>query len=209
VRGGSEGLRLWQALRGRSLGWYKFIRQERMGPYYAGLVFREAKLVVEIDGRPIPRRKSLQRIERDDFSWNGPLRKWRGLSANRSRAMRFLLRSVIDRAFATGPSPYLSPRCGEEEASAPRSVSIDRQCGKSRRRQEGVLDEGQRLDLRRSSADLFVNMRTAARMRRGCGVLLSHLRGGLSRRLGHLEHFHLVDVVAGVRRQRHVRVVAR
>jgi very-short-patch-repair endonuclease len=42
--------KLWQALRGRLLGGHKFVRQERIGPYYADFACREAKLVVEIDG---------------------------------------------------------------------------------------------------------------------------------------------------------------
>jgi very-short-patch-repair endonuclease len=42
--------KLWLTLRGRLLGDHKFVRQERIGPYYADFACREAKLVVEIDG---------------------------------------------------------------------------------------------------------------------------------------------------------------
>jgi very-short-patch-repair endonuclease len=42
--------KLWRPLRARSLNGYKFVRQERIGPYYAGFACHEAKLVVEIDG---------------------------------------------------------------------------------------------------------------------------------------------------------------
>jgi very-short-patch-repair endonuclease len=42
--------KLWRALRGRLLDGHKFVRQERIGPYYADFACREVKLVVEIDG---------------------------------------------------------------------------------------------------------------------------------------------------------------
>jgi very-short-patch-repair endonuclease len=42
--------KLWRVLRGRSLNGHKFVRQERVGPYYADLACREARLVVEVDG---------------------------------------------------------------------------------------------------------------------------------------------------------------
>ena len=41
---------LWRALRGRSLGGLKFVRQEPIGPYFADFVCRDKRLVVEIDG---------------------------------------------------------------------------------------------------------------------------------------------------------------
>ena len=42
--------KMWAGLRNRALGGYKFVRQERIGPYYADFACREARLVVEIDG---------------------------------------------------------------------------------------------------------------------------------------------------------------
>ena len=42
--------KLWRALRDRSLNGHKFVRQERIGPYYADFACREAKLVIEVDG---------------------------------------------------------------------------------------------------------------------------------------------------------------
>jgi very-short-patch-repair endonuclease len=42
--------RVWRRLRNRQLGGFKFVRQEPIGPYFADLVCREEKLVVEIDG---------------------------------------------------------------------------------------------------------------------------------------------------------------
>jgi very-short-patch-repair endonuclease len=42
--------KLWRALRGRLLDGHKFVRQKRIGPYYADFACREVKLIVEIDG---------------------------------------------------------------------------------------------------------------------------------------------------------------
>jgi very-short-patch-repair endonuclease len=41
---------LWWRLRNRTLGGFKFVRQEPIGPYFADFVCREEKLVVEVDG---------------------------------------------------------------------------------------------------------------------------------------------------------------
>src|SRR5690348_12407930 len=41
---------LWRRLRNRLLGGFKFVRQEPVGPYFADLVCREEKLIVEVDG---------------------------------------------------------------------------------------------------------------------------------------------------------------
>jgi very-short-patch-repair endonuclease len=43
-------LRLWQRLRSRSLGGYKFVRQEPIGPYVVDFVCRKHRLIVELDG---------------------------------------------------------------------------------------------------------------------------------------------------------------
>jgi very-short-patch-repair endonuclease len=47
---GAAERRLWRVLRGRLLDGHKFVRQERIGPYYADFACREIKLVIEIDG---------------------------------------------------------------------------------------------------------------------------------------------------------------
>ena len=41
---------LWEELKDRRLGGYKFVRQFPLGPYYADFLCREHKLVVELDG---------------------------------------------------------------------------------------------------------------------------------------------------------------
>jgi very-short-patch-repair endonuclease len=42
--------KLWKYLRSRSLGGFKFVRQEPIGPYIADFVCREKRLIVEVDG---------------------------------------------------------------------------------------------------------------------------------------------------------------
>lgn len=41
---------MWNALKARRLGGYKFVRQFPLGPYFVDFVCREKRLVVEIDG---------------------------------------------------------------------------------------------------------------------------------------------------------------
>ena len=42
--------KLWGGLRKRSLGSYKFVRQQPIGPYIVDFVCRAEKLIVEVDG---------------------------------------------------------------------------------------------------------------------------------------------------------------
>ena len=42
--------KLWHYLRTRSLGGFKFVRQEPIGPYVVDFVCREQRLVIEVDG---------------------------------------------------------------------------------------------------------------------------------------------------------------
>jgi len=42
--------KLWRYLRSRSLGGFKFVRQEPIGPYVVDFICREKRLVVEVDG---------------------------------------------------------------------------------------------------------------------------------------------------------------
>ena len=41
---------LWEALRARRLGGFKFVRQLSIGPYFADFACREVRLIVEVDG---------------------------------------------------------------------------------------------------------------------------------------------------------------
>ena len=42
--------RIWSRLRGRRVHGFKFVRQERIGPFFADFACREANLVIELDG---------------------------------------------------------------------------------------------------------------------------------------------------------------
>ena len=42
--------RLWEFLRDRRLGGFKFVRQEPVGPFIADILCRERLLIIEIDG---------------------------------------------------------------------------------------------------------------------------------------------------------------
>ena len=42
--------KLWEALRNRNCGGFKFVRQAPIGPYIADFVCRDRKLIVELDG---------------------------------------------------------------------------------------------------------------------------------------------------------------
>jgi very-short-patch-repair endonuclease len=42
--------RLWETLRNRRLGGFKFVRQLSIGPYIADFACRDCKLIVEVDG---------------------------------------------------------------------------------------------------------------------------------------------------------------
>jgi len=46
----SAELRLWNKLRARSIGGFKFVRQELIGRYVADFVCRERRLIIEVDG---------------------------------------------------------------------------------------------------------------------------------------------------------------
>ncbi|HKM87193.1 MAG TPA: DUF559 domain-containing protein [Xanthobacteraceae bacterium] len=42
--------KLWRYLRSRSIGGFKFVRQEPIGPYIVDFVCREKRFIVEVDG---------------------------------------------------------------------------------------------------------------------------------------------------------------
>jgi very-short-patch-repair endonuclease len=42
--------KLWEALRNRNCGGFKFVRQAPIGPYIADFACRDQKLIVELDG---------------------------------------------------------------------------------------------------------------------------------------------------------------
>ncbi len=107
--------KLWRYLRSRSLGGYKFVRQETIGRYVVDFVCREKRLVVEVDGGQ--HAESRRDAARD---------RW--LVEHRYRVLRFWNNEVLgniegvwDVIFAAAsaaapPDPNLLPASGEKEA---------------------------------------------------------------------------------------------
>ena len=106
--------RLWQYLRSRSLGGYKFVRQEPIGQYVVDFVCREKRLVVEVDGGQ--HAESRRDAVRD---------RW--LAQHHYRVLRFWNNEVLEyiegvwemifaaASAAAPPHPDLLPARGEKE----------------------------------------------------------------------------------------------
>jgi very-short-patch-repair endonuclease len=106
--------KLWRYLRSRSLGGFKFVRQDPIGPYVVDFVCREKRLVVEVDGgqHAASRRDAV----RD---------RW--LVEHRYRVLRFWNNEVLGNiegvwetifaatSAAAPPHPDLLPASGEKE----------------------------------------------------------------------------------------------
>lgn len=56
---------LWDQLKSRKLGGYKFVRQNPIGPYFADFLCREMRLVVEVDGSQ--HAESVHDTRRDEY----------------------------------------------------------------------------------------------------------------------------------------------
>jgi len=107
--------KLWRYLRSRSLGGFKFVRQEPIGRYVVDFVCREKRLVVEVDGG--------QHAER---SRDAVRDRW--LVDHRYRVLRFWNNEVLGNiegvwetifaaaSAAAPPHPNPLPASGEREA---------------------------------------------------------------------------------------------
>ena len=106
--------KLWRYLRLRSLGRFKFVRQEPIGPYVVDFVCREQRLVIEVDGG----QHAESRCDAMRDQW---------LVAHRYRVLRFWNNEVLgniegvwDTIFAAAsaaapPHPDPLPASGERE----------------------------------------------------------------------------------------------
>jgi very-short-patch-repair endonuclease len=68
---------LWNELKAKKLGGYKFVRQMPIGPYYADFACRASRLIVEVDGSQ--HADSKYDRKRDEFMRNAGysvLRMW-------------------------------------------------------------------------------------------------------------------------------------
>jgi very-short-patch-repair endonuclease len=105
--------KLWRYLRSRSLGGFKFVRQEPIGPYVVDFICREKRLVVEVDGGQ--HAESARDTVRDQW-----------LLEHRYRVLRFWNNEVLGNIegvwqtifaatlAAAPPHPDLLPACGEK-----------------------------------------------------------------------------------------------
>jgi very-short-patch-repair endonuclease len=110
--------KLWRYLSSRSLGGFKFERQEPIGPYVADFVYREKRLVIEVDGG--------QHAENSDDA-----ERDRRLAEHRYRVLRFWNNEVLGNiegvweiifaaaSAATPPHPNPLPARGERESLGP------------------------------------------------------------------------------------------
>jgi very-short-patch-repair endonuclease len=107
--------KLWRFLRSRSLGGFKFVRQEPIGPYVVDFVCKAKRLVVEVDGG-----------QHEDSTRDRVRDQW--LVKHRFRVLRFWNNEVLGNiegvwetifaatAAAAPPHPDPLPASGEREA---------------------------------------------------------------------------------------------
>ncbi len=112
---------LWQHLRNRELGGYKFRRQRPVGPYIVDFVCLEKKLVVEVDGGQHVGQVELDTKRSDYLKEKGyrVLRFWNNEVLKETESVLTVILSSLDGNVASFlPSspltPALSPR-GEGE----------------------------------------------------------------------------------------------
>ncbi|MEM9684317.1 MAG: DUF559 domain-containing protein [Pseudomonadota bacterium] len=105
---------MWQALRNRRLGGYKFRRQRTIGPYVVDFVCLDAGLVIECDGGQHAHRKGKDDVRTAFIEDEGfrVLRFWNNEVTNHlPGVLEVVLTSLRD----ASPSPRHSPRGGEWE----------------------------------------------------------------------------------------------
>ncbi len=115
--------KLWRYLRSRSLGGFKFVRQEAIGPYIVDFGCREKRLVIEVDGGQ--HAENNRDSERD---------RW--LIEHRYRVLRFWNNEVLENiegvwetiftaaSAAKPPHPNPLPARGERELPSRRAVNF-------------------------------------------------------------------------------------
>jgi len=110
--------KLWFAVRDRRLSGFKFVRQEAIGPFIVDFVWREQRLVVEVDGGQ--HAENAKDVARDAFLVRDGycvMRFWNhdGLS-NREGVLTLILEALLYEQRACLPLTPPSPRkSGERE----------------------------------------------------------------------------------------------
>ena len=106
---------LWQHLRNRELGGYKFRRQRPVGPYIVDFVCLEKKLVIEVDGGQHAGLVELDAERSDYLKEKGyrVMRFWNNEVLKEIESVLTVIRSSLDENVT--PSPRPSPRGEREE----------------------------------------------------------------------------------------------
>jgi very-short-patch-repair endonuclease len=106
---------LWQHLRNRELGGYKFRRQRPIGPYIVDFVCLEKKLVIEVDGGQHAGQMESDAERSDYLKEKGyrVMRFWNNEVLKKTESVLTVILSFLDESVT--PSPRPSPRGEREE----------------------------------------------------------------------------------------------
>ena len=107
---------LWQHLRNRELGGYKFRRQRPIGPYIVDFVCLEKKLVIEVDGGQHAGQVELDTKRSDYLKEKGyrAMRFWNNEVLQETESVLTVILSSLDGNVTFPLTPALSPK-GEGE----------------------------------------------------------------------------------------------
>lgn len=103
---------LWQRLRSRQLGGYRFRRQVPIGSYIADFVSLEAKLVIELDGGQHQEKRAYDE-RRDRFIKNLGYRILRFWDTQIFKEIDAVLETIMRELESACPHPNLPPQAGE------------------------------------------------------------------------------------------------
>lgn len=88
---------LWNELKAKKLGGYKFVRQMPIGPYFADFACRSAKLVIELDGSQ--HAESAYDRRRDEFmraEGYSVLRMWSSVAVKQTTSVCETILAAVD-----------------------------------------------------------------------------------------------------------------
>lgn len=103
---------LWQRLRGRQLGGYRFRRQVPIGSYIADFVSIDAKLVIELDGGQHQEKRAYDE-RRDRFMKTLGYRIIRFWDTQIIEETDAVLETIMRELESVRPHPSLPPQAGE------------------------------------------------------------------------------------------------
>jgi very-short-patch-repair endonuclease len=116
--------RLWQHLRNRHLGGYRFRRQCPIGRYVADFACLRARLVVEVDGGQHAER-AIEDLERTQHLARAGFRVMRFWNHQIFLETEAVLESILGACVQACPHPDLLPQAGEWEEPASANAKPD------------------------------------------------------------------------------------